>query len=206
MPAPSSALLPGPDRKLRCLWGASAPEYLPYHDEEWGLPTADDVRLFEKVCLEGSRRASLATILRKRDAFARLAGFDIVKVSRFGARDVRASRRRGSCAIAERSSPRSTSPPRLRPATSSARLRPTSGASSRTRIAAEAAHLGGARAMTTTPASVALSKDRRRGWTFVGPTTIYAFMQAVGIVNDHLDGCAFRARAERARRAFERPR
>ena len=90
MPAPRPGLLPGPDRKLRCLWGASAPEYLPYHDEEWGLPTADDVRLFEKVCLEGFQSGlSWLTILRKREAFRRgFAGFDLEKVARFGARDV----------------------------------------------------------------------------------------------------------------------
>ena len=84
------AILAGPDRKLRCFWAGSAPDYVRYHDEEWGLPTADDVRLFEKVCLEGFQSGlSWLTILRKREAFRRaFAGFDFEKVARFGARDV----------------------------------------------------------------------------------------------------------------------
>ncbi|BDG10051.1 3-methyladenine DNA glycosylase [Anaeromyxobacter paludicola] len=207
-----AGLAAGPDRKLRCSWGASAAEYLPYHDGEWGLPTADDVRLFEKVCLEGFQAGlSWLTILRKREAFRRgFAGFDVEKVARFGARDVARLladegivRHRGKIESAINNARRACD---LRDEAGSLaayfwRFEPEPASRPR-RLTWEAL-----RGMATTPESVALSKDlRRRGWSFVGPTTLYAFMQAVGIVNDHLDGCAFRASAERARRAFERPR
>jgi DNA-3-methyladenine glycosylase I len=208
----SKGLAPAPDGKLRCFWGLSAPEYVRYHDEEWGFPTADDRRLFEKVCLEGFQSGlSWLTILRKREAFRRgFARFDFEKVARFGAREVRALladagivRHRGkiestihnarlACDLADEAGSLAAYFWRFEPAPASRPRRITWAA---------------LRGMATTPESVALSKDlRRRGWTFVGPTTMYAFMQAVGIVNDHLDGCAIRAAAERARRAFERPR
>ena len=205
-------LLAGPDRKPRCPWGVSTPEYLRYHDEEWGLPTADDVRLFEKICLEGFQSGlSWLTILRKREAFRRaFAGFDLEKVARFGERDV--ARLLGDAGIVRhRGKIEST----IHNARRACELRDELGSlaahlwrfepdpASRPRRLTWAA----LREMSTTPESIALSRDlRRRGWTFVGPTTLYAFMQSVGIVNDHLDGCAFRARADRARRAFERPR
>ena len=205
------ALLPGPDRKLRCWWAGSTPEYLRYHDEEWGLPTADDVRLFEKICLEGFQAGlSWLTILRKREAFRRaFAGFDPGKVARFGARDV-ARLLADAGIVRHRGKIEST----LNNARRALELQGEAGSlaahlwsfepapASRPRKITRATLRG----MSTTPESIALSKDlRRRGWTFVGPTTLYAFMQAVGIVNDHLEGCAFRARAERARRAFVRP-
>jgi DNA-3-methyladenine glycosylase I len=206
------SLLPGPDRKLRCGWAGSAPEYLRYHDEEWGRPTDDDVRLFEKVCLEGFQAGlSWLTILRKRDAFRRaFAGFELEKLARFAARDVARLladpgivRHRGKIESAIHNARRALE---LRDEVGSLaayfwRFEPEPRTRPR-RITWAAL-----RRMSTTPGSAALSKDlRRRGWTFVGPTTMYAFMQAVGIVNDHLDGCAFRAKAERARRAFARPR
>ncbi|HEX9052236.1 MAG TPA: DNA-3-methyladenine glycosylase I [Anaeromyxobacter sp.] len=207
----ANGLSPGPDGAPRCAWATSAPEYVRYHDEEWGFPQSDDVRLFEKICLEGFQAGlSWLTILRKREAFRRaFAGFDLEKVARFGPRDVRRLladaaivRHRGkiesaihnarcACALVDEAGSLaahvwSFEPPRA----------------SRPRRLTRAA----LRAMAVTPESAALSKDlRRRGFTFVGPTTLYAFMQAVGIVDDHLDGCAIRPRAERARRAFERP-
>ncbi len=204
-------LAPGPDRELRCSWGLSTPEYLRYHDEEWGRPTADDVRLFEKVCLEGFQAGlSWLTILRKREAFRRaFAGFDFEKVARFGARDV-ARLLRDAGIVRHRGKIEST----IHNARRACDLRDAEGSlaayfwrfepgpASRPRRIDWAV----LRRTSTTPGSVALSKDlRKRGWTFVGPTTMYAFMQAVGIVNDHLDGCAFRSRAERARRGFARP-
>jgi DNA-3-methyladenine glycosylase I len=211
MPSPPDGLLPGPDEKLRCAWGLSAPDYLRYHDEEWGLATADDVRLFEKVCLEGFQSGlSWLTILRKREAFRRaFAGFDLERVARFGARDV--TRLLGDAGIVRhRGKIEST----INNARRALALRDERGSlasyfwsfepsrTARPKRLTWAALLE----MTKTPESVALSKDlKRRGWTFVGPTTVYAFMQAVGIVNDHLDGCAVRAAAERARRAFVRP-
>jgi DNA-3-methyladenine glycosylase I len=205
------ALLPGPDGRLRCRWGVSAPEYVRYHDEEWGRPTADDVRLFEKICLEGFQSGlSWLTILRKRDAFRRaFAGFDPEKVARFGRRDV-ARLLADAGIVRHRGKIEST----IRNARLACALRDEAGSlaawfwryepapGSRPRRLTWAA----LRRMSATPESIALSKDlRRRGWTFVGPTTLYAFMQSVGIVNDHLDGCAFRDPAQRARRAFERP-
>jgi DNA-3-methyladenine glycosylase I len=201
----------GSDGKPRCSWALSAPEYVRYHDEEWGFPQADDVRLFEKICLEGFQSGlSWLTILRKREAFRRaFAGFDFEKVARFGARDVRRLladagivRHRGkiestidnarrACDLVDEMGSLAAHVWRFEPA-----------ASSRPRKLTWAT----LRAMATTPESTALSKDlKRRGFTFVGPTTMYAFMQAVGIVDDHLEGCAIRPRAERARRAFARP-
>jgi DNA-3-methyladenine glycosylase I len=208
---PPPGLAPGDDGALRCAWASSAPDYVRYHDEEWGFPQADDARLFEKICLEGFQSGlSWLTILRKREAFRRaFAGFDFEKVARFGPRDVARLladagivRHRGkiestvhnarrACDLAQEVGSLAAYFWSFEP---DARSRPR-------RLTWSAV-----RAMSTTPASVALSKDlRRRGWTFVGPTTVYAFMQAVGIVDDHLDGCVVRAGAERARLGFERP-
>jgi DNA-3-methyladenine glycosylase I len=204
-------LLPGPDGKLRCAWSVSAPDYVRYHDEEWGRPTADDVRLFEKICLEGFQAGlSWLTILRKREAFRRaFAGFDFEELARFGPGEVARLladpgivRHRGKIESAIHNARRARA---LRDEAGSLaahlwRFEPDP--ASRPRRLTPAALLR----MTTTPESVALSKDlRRRGWTFVGPTTLQAFMQAVGMVNDHLDGCVFRAKVERTRGAFVRP-
>lgn len=209
---PTSALRAGPDGKPRCAWATSAPDYVRYHDDEWGLPTADDARLFETLCLEGFQSGlSWLTILRKRDAFRRaFAGFDAAAVARFGPRDVARLvadagivRHRGkiesaianarrALALREEAGSLAAFVWRFEPAPASRPRRLTRAALAR---------------MVTTAESIALSKElRRRGWTFVGPTTVHAFMQAVGIVDDHLDGCASRGRAERARRAFVRPR
>jgi len=208
---PRTGLSPGPDGELRCFWGLSAPEYVRYHDEEWGFPKSDDARLFEKLCLEGFQAGlSWLTILRKREAFRRgFAGFDPEKVRRFGARDVRRLlgdagivRHRGKIESAIGNAGRTLA---LRDEFGSLaayfwRFEPSP--ASRPRPLTWAL----LRKMPTTPESTALSKDlRRRGFTFVGPTTVYAFMQAVGIVNDHVDGCCIRPRVERARRAFVRP-
>jgi DNA-3-methyladenine glycosylase I len=207
----TTGLAPGEDGKVRCFWGVSAPDYVRYHDEEWGFPVADDARLFEKVCLEGFQSGlSWLTILRKREAFRRaFAGFDFRKVARFAPRDVErllgdtgivrhrgkiestVNNARRACELADEAGSLAAYFWRYEPARA-ARPRRLTWALLRER--------------STTPDSVALSKDlRKRGWTFVGPTTAYAFMQAVGIVNDHLDGCIVRPRVERARRAFERP-
>jgi DNA-3-methyladenine glycosylase I len=204
-------LVRGPDGRDRCFWGASTPDYQRYHDTEWGFPVTEDRRLFEKICLEGFQAGlSWLTILRKRESFRRaFAGFDFEKVARFGARDVRRLlgdagivRHRGkiesainnarrACDLVDEAGSLAAHVWRFEPPAAS-RPKKLTWATLRT--------------MAKTPESTALSKDlRSRGFTFVGPTTIYAFMQAVGIVDDHLDGCAIRPRAERARRAFERP-
>ena len=207
----ATGLLRSEDGTVRCWWPGADPLYVRYHDEEWGFPVDDDRRLFEKVCLEGFQAGlSWLTILRKRENFRKaFCSFDPARVARFDARavwrllaDAGIVRHRGKIestinnarrALALREEKGSLAayfwqwapPPTDRPR----------------RITRRA--LG---ALSTTPASVALSRDlRKRGWTFVGPTTIYAFMQAMGLVNDHLEGCAARTRALEAARKFRLP-
>ena len=195
----SDALLRGSDGKRRCWWGASSAEYASYHDEEWGRPVRGDDELFERLCLEGFQSGlSWITILRKRENFrAAFADFRIEAVAAFGARDVK-------------------------------RLLNDAGIV-RNRMKIEAA-IGNARAaaaldtalsellwsyaeprrkaprsrddlVPTTPASIALSKElKRRGFRFVGPTTVYSTMQACGLVNDHISGCHVRGEVERQQR------
>ena len=198
-------LAPGPDGRPRCAWGVSTPEYVAYHDREWGFPVRDDVRLFEKICLEGFQAGlSWITILRKRESFrAAFAGFDPKKVARFGARDVTRLlgdagivRHRGKIVSAINNAVRARV---LADEFGSLaayfwRFEPDRGLEAAARAAAGAA------------ASVALSKDlKKRGWNFVGPTTVYAFMQATGLVNDHAPDCITHRSVETARRAFGRP-
>jgi DNA-3-methyladenine glycosylase I len=204
-------LVAGDDRRLRCWWGATSPDYAAYHDQEWGRPSADDKRLFEKICLEGFQAGlSWLTILRKRDAFRRaFAGFDVARISRFTARDV--DRLLGDVSIVRHRGKIESTINNARRATelqdeygSLARyfwsFEPA--AASRPRMLTRRALAG----LTTSAEARALSKDlKKRGWTFVGPTTVYAFMQAMGLVNDHLEGCVVRAAAERERRRFVRP-
>jgi DNA-3-methyladenine glycosylase I len=192
-------LAAGPDGKPRCRWGVSTPDYVAYHDTEWGIPVRDDTRLFEKLCLEGFQSGlSWLTILRKRDAFRRaFAGFDPRKVARFGARDV--TRLLGDAGIVRHRGKIESTINNARRALELIdehgsladyvwRYRPP--ASERPKKLTWAA----LRAMTETPSSRALSKDlKKRGWTFVGPTTMYAFMQAMGLVNDHVEGCVARS-------------
>src|SRR4051812_26390589 len=183
MTTDASGLAPGPDGKLRCSWGVSTPDYVAYHDREWGFPVVEDRRLFEKLCLEGFQAGlSWLTILRKRDAFRRgFANFEPTVVARFGARDV--TRLLGDAAIVRhRGKIESTINNAARALELIAehgslaaylwRFMPA--AADRPRAVTRDA----LRTMTTSPASIALSKDlKRRGWTFVGPTTVYAFMQ-----------------------------
>ena len=190
---------------LRCHWCESTPAYRHYHDHEWGFPVTDDRRLFEKLCLEGFQAGlSWLTILNKREAFRRaFADFDAERVARFGERDVELLladagivRHRGKIESAINNARRALE---LREAFGSLaayawRFEPDP-ASRPKRLTHEAA-----RAITTSPESMALSKDlKKRGWTFVGPTTMYAFMQAMGLVNDHLEGCHAREHALRER-------
>jgi DNA-3-methyladenine glycosylase I len=180
---------------IRCWWCGTDPLYVRYHDEEWGRPVTDDNRLFEKICLEGFQAGlSWLTILRKRDAFRELfAGFEIDRVARFGDRDVtrllsdaRIVRHRGKI-LSTINNARRARELQQEFGTLSAYVwgwQPSPESRPR-RLTKEVLMT-----MGTTPESVALSKDlRRRGWTFVGPTTIYAFMQAMGLVNDHVDEC-----------------
>ena len=189
----------------RCWWAGTDPLYVSYHDEEWGRPVLDDRRLFEKICLEGFQAGlSWLTILRKREHFREaFAGFDPARVARFTARDVARLLRNGGI-VRHRGKIESTINNARRAlavqdefgslATYVWQFEPAAGDRPRTFTRDTLAELA------TTPASVALSKDlKKRGWTFVGPTTVYAFMQAMGLVNDHLDDCPTRAACERAR-------
>jgi len=190
------------DGVSRCWWCGDDPLYVRYHDEEWGRPVRDDRRLFEKVCLEGFQAGlSWITILRKRENFRRaFADFDADRVARFTARDVNRLlkdegivRHRGKIESTINNAQRAIEMRDEFGSLSDYFWTWQPGAKSRPRRITREALMR----MATTPESVALSKDlRKRGWTFVGPTTIYAFMQAMGLVNDHVQGCAFREGSE----------
>ena len=196
----------GDDGIARCFWGDGDPLYRRYHDREWGMPVRDGRRLFEKVCLEGFQAGlSWLTILRKRDAFRRaFRGFDFHRVSRFGRRDVARLlrdpgivRHRGKIESAINNAKRAVTLEREFGSLGSyfGRFRPAPGSRPR-RLTWSAL-----RRLSTSPEATALSRDlKSRGWTFVGPTTLYAFMQAMGLVNDHLEGCSARNRVEKALR------
>ncbi len=195
------------DGKPRCRWASAAPGfpgYQAYHDKEWGYPVLDDRRLFEKLCLEGFQSGlSWRTILAKRDNFrAAFAGFDFDKVARFGAREVKRLladagivRHRGKIEAVINNAKRAREMVKAHGSLAAFIWR------------YEATQSGKPQTVSTTAESIALSKALKKlGWKFVGPTTVYAFMQAMGLVNDHADGCVFRAQAEKARKKFRRPR
>lgn len=197
--------IPGPDGRPRCRWCAAAPEFFDYHDREWGFPVADEQRLFEKICLEGFQSGlSWRTILAKRENFrAAFAGFDFHRVARFGSRDV--ERLLADTGIVRH---RGKIEATIHNAGRAVELVAQEGslAAYFWRHEPDAATLGTPQTVSTSDASVALSKDlKKRGWKFVGPTTVFAFMQAMGLLNDHAEGCAIRAEAARARRAFRPP-
>ncbi len=207
----SRSVLVGEDGVARCWWGASDPHYVPYHDGEWGFPVADDRRLFEKICLEGFQAGlSWLTILRKREAFRRaFAGFDMEKVARFDSRrvarllaDPGIIRHRGKIESAIHNARRAIELVGEAGSLAAFVWRFEPAPKSRPRRFTRAALVR----LTETAESRALSKElRRRGFRYVGPTTLYAFMQSVGIVNDHLEACAARPRAEAARARFAPP-
>lgn len=207
----AEGLIRGEDGLDRCFWHGGLEDYRRYHDDEWGRPVTDDVRLFEKICLEGFQSGlSWLTILRKRENFrAAFAGFDFHQIARFGDEDIARCvadagiiRHRGKIVSTINNARRaidltaefgslsryfwsyepdaSERPPRMDYAT--------------------------LKANPTSPTSIRLSKDlKKRGWTFVGPTTVYAFMQAMGLVNDHIEGCCRRAPTEELRFRLVRP-
>lgn len=181
------------------------PEFLPYHDTEWGYPVSDDRRLFEKLSLEGFQSGlSWRTILAKREGFrAAFHGFDFDKVARFTDRDV--TRLLGEAGIVRHRG-------KIEAVIHNARLarelvkREGSLAAFVWSFEPAAGELGPPQSASTSAASVALSKAlKKQGWKFVGPTTVYAFMQAMGLINDHVEGCVIRGRVEAARRRFRRP-
>jgi DNA-3-methyladenine glycosylase I len=212
MPASSlpDGVIVGPDGRRRCWWPGADPLYLAYHDAEWGRPVKDDNRLFEKLCLEGFQAGlSWLTILRKRENFrAAFADFDVERVAKFGAREVKRCladsgivRHRGKIESVINNAKRARELVDAEGSLAAFIWRYEPDPKSRPKRIER----GGI--LPTSPESIALSKElRRRGWSFVGPTTVHAFMQAMGLVNDHLQGCACREEAEADRRAFVRPK
>jgi DNA-3-methyladenine glycosylase I len=207
----ADGLRPGADGALRCFWCGDDPLYQRYHDTEWGFPVADDRRLFEKICLEGFQSGlSWLTILRKREAFRdAFDGFDPARVSRYDARRVEKLlknagivRHRGKIESTINNARRALDMSREHGSLAAFfwSHEPRPEARPRTVDRATLA------ALARTPESTALSRAlKKEGWSFVGPTTLYAFMQAMGLVNDHLEGCFVRPRALEARRRFPRP-
>ncbi len=197
--------------QTHCSWRTSAPEYLHYHDQEWGVPVVDDIRLYEKICLEGFQ-AGMAwiTILRKREQFRRaFEGFDFRRVAQYGEADIERlmqapgivrnrakivsaiNNARRACELVDETGSLAGWLWEFEPA---AEERPT------------VVDMAYWTANPTSPASVRLSKAlKKRGWTYVGPTTMYALMQAMGMVNDHLEGCVCRPRIDELRCQFKRP-
>lgn len=198
------ATLPGPDGRPRCRWCHATAQYLAYHDSEWGFPVAEDFRLFEKLCLEGFQSGlSWRTILEKRDNFrAAFAGFDYNKVAAFDEADV--ARLLGDAGIVRH---RGKIEAVINNAKRAVDLVAEFGSLAAYVWAYEPS---GAdfppQTRSTSPESERMSKDlKKRGWKFVGPTTVFAFMQAMGLINDHATGCVHRAEAEVARAGFARP-
>ncbi len=192
-------LVRGEDGVRRCPWGTSTPDYREYHDAEWGMPVVEDAALFEKVCLEGFQSGlSWLTILRKRADFRRVfCGFDIERVARFNRRSVA----RLVCdpsIVRHRGKIEST----INNARQALDLRDEYGSLATYFWQFEPRRRACPKPVPPqTPESAALSRDlKQRGWSFVGPTTMYAFMQAMGLVNDHLTGCTARRPCEHARR------
>lgn len=194
----------GPDKKPRCRWTGAAPDFLHYHDTEWGFPVTDDQRLFEKISLEGFQSGlSWRTILAKRENFrAAFHNFDIDKIARFTERDV-ARLLKNEGIVRHRGKIEAV----INNARRARELMKEEGSLAAFVWSFEPAQqLASPQIVSTSAESIALSKAlKKRGWAFVGPTTIYAFMQAMGLVNDHSDHCVIRPKAERARRALKRP-
>lgn len=196
----------------RCPWPGEDPFYIEYHDAEWGRPVIDDTRLFEKICLEGFQAGlSWITILRKREHFrTAFSGFDPAQVARFTARDVQRLlknegivRHRGKIESTINNAKRALALIEEKGTLAAYFWSWEPAATERPRKMTRAALIK----MTTSPQSIAMSKDlKQRGWSFVGPTTSYAFMQAMGLVNDHLHDCGVRAEVETARARLRRPR
>lgn len=200
-----SSTVKGFDGRPRCGWCSAAPDFFDYHDKEWGYPVADDIRLFEKLCLESFQSGlSWRTILAKRENFrAAFRGFDFNKVARFNTADVERLlndegivRHRG----------------KIEAVINNARCAKEMVAQYGSLAAyfwgyePDDSALDSPQSVSISAASTALSKDlKKRGWKFVGPTTVFAFMQAMGLVNDHLEGCVFRDAVTKARKKFTKP-
>ncbi|HEX2116294.1 MAG TPA: DNA-3-methyladenine glycosylase I [Alphaproteobacteria bacterium] len=193
----------GPDGKPRCRWCAAAPEFFHYHDTEWGFPVDDDRRLFEKLSLEGFQSGlSWRTILAKRENFrAAFHGFDFHRIARFTERDV-ARLLKDEGIIRHRGKIEAV----INNAKRARELVKREGSLAAFLWRYEPEPLAKPQTASTSAESIALSKElKKQGWQFVGPTTVYAFMQAMGLINDHVEDCVIRAKVERARKSFSRP-
>ena len=207
----ASGVVAGDDGIARCWWCVGDPLYENYHDLEWGRPVADDPQIFEKLCLEGFQSGlSWLTILRKRDNFRKaFKSFDIRTVARFNARSVERllldagivrnrakieatiGNARRCLALVEEFGSLATYVWSFEP-----------DGDARPKRLDRAAHME----MTTSEEATDMSKDlKKRGWSFVGPTTLYSMMESIGLVNDHLSDCALRDEVERERASFRRP-
>jgi len=200
-----STTIVGPDGKPRCRWCGAAAEFLDYHDREWGFPVSDDHRLFEKLSLECFQSGlSWRTILAKRENFRKsFHDFDFDRIARYTRRDLNRLlqdegivRHRGKIEAVINNAQRAQEIVN----------REGSLGAFLWRYEADGKPLAKPQTASTSAESIALSKDlKKQGWKFVGPTTVYAFMQAMGLINDHVEDCVIRARVERVRRNFRRP-
>ncbi len=200
-----SSTIVSPDGKLRCRWCGAAPEFLDYHDIEWGFPVSDDRRLFEKLSLESFQSGlSWRTILVKRENFrSAFHSFDFDKIARFTQKDIDRLlknegivRHRGKIEAVINNAQR----------TQDLIKREGSLSAFIWNYEPDKNQLSEPQTASTSAESIALSKElKKQGWKFVGPTTVYAFMQAMGLINDHVEGCVIRAKVERARNNFKRP-
>ena len=195
----------GPDGKPRCGWCAATEDFFPYHDNEWGFPVDDDQRLFEKICLEGFQSGlSWRTILAKRENFRKaFKQFDFNKVAKFSEKDVERLlqdagivRHRGKIEAVINNAQRAREMVKEEGSLAAYfwQFEPEETADT------------APQSLSTSDVSRAISKDlKKRGWKFVGPTTVYAFMQAMGLINDHVEKCVTRQAVDRARKKFKRP-
>ena len=200
-----SKVVLGPDGKPRCGWCGNIAEFFLYHDTEWGFPVDDDRRLFEKLCFESFQSGlSWRTILNKRENFrAAFDNFQIENVAHFSENDVKRLlldtgiiRHRGKIEAVINNAAR----------VQELIVEEGSFAAYVWRYEPDPDSIGPPQSQSTSPESIALSKDlKKRGWRFVGPTTVYAFLQSMGLINDHLEGCVTRAEVTRAREVFTRP-
>jgi len=200
-----STTIEGPDGKPRCRWCGSAPEFLAYHDTEWGFPVDDDFRLFEKLSLEGFQSGlSWRTILAKRENFrAAFRDFDFNKIASFTERDV-ARLLKDAGIVRHRGKIEAV----IHNARQARELVKREGSLAAFVWAREPGtkQLAAPQSVSTSAESIAMSKDLKKlGWKFVGPTTVYAFMQAMGLINDHVADCVIRSKVERTRKSFKRP-
>ncbi len=209
--SPAKGLIRGEDSKTRCFWHGGKEDYRIYHDEEWGMPVDDDIKLFEKICLEGFQSGlSWLTILRKRENFRKaFAQFDFHKVAKFDDCDIERLvndagivRHRGKIKSTINNSQRALEMIEQEGSLGRWFWSFEPGPKERPAAFDHATLMSLGKTDISTEISTQLKK---RGWSFVGPTTVYAFMQAMGIVNDHLEGCYCRDRVEKARAAFKRP-